>query len=134
MVAPFPISLRKNTYCAMNIEDLVGRFQILGSNQDETKNTYKGSLQLTLDEHHRISAKWMINKSQQQFGSGFFKDNILVINFQYQGDENNMYKGVVVYRCISKDILDGFWSEEYGNPLHLGAERCFRLQENQILN
>ena len=118
----------------MNIEDLVGRFQILGSNQDETKNTYKGSLQLTLDEHHRISAKWMINKSQQQFGSGFFKDNILVINFQYQGDENNIYKGVVVYRCISKDILDGFWSEEYGNPLHLGAERCFRLQENQILN
>ena len=118
----------------MRVEDLVGQFQILGSNQDETENTYSGILDLTLDEHFRISAKWTINKSQLQFGTGFFKDNTLVINFQYQGDENNMYKGVVVYRCISRDILDGFWSEEYGNPLYLGEERCFRIQENQILN
>jgi hypothetical protein len=118
----------------MRIEDLVGQFQILGSNQDETENTYSGILDLTLDEHFRISAKWTINKSQLQFGTGFFKDNTLVINFQYQGDENNMYTGVVVYRCISRDILDGFWSEEYGNPLYLGEERCFRVQENQVLN
>ncbi len=118
----------------MNIEDLVGRFQILGSNQDATEDTYTGSLELTLDEHRRVAAKWMINKSQPQFGIGFFKDNILAINFQYQGDESNIYKGVVVYRCISKDVLDGFWSEEYGNPSHLGEERCFRVQENQILN
>ena len=118
----------------MKIEDLVGQFQILGSNQDATKDTYTGILDLTLDEHLRISAKWMINKSQPQLGIGFFKDNILVINFQYQGDESNIYKGVVVYRCISKDVLDGFWSEEYGNPLHLGEDRCFRVQENQILN
>lgn len=118
----------------MNVEDLVGQFQILGSNQDETENTYKGTLDLTLDEHNRISAKWLINKSQPQVGIGFFKDNILVVNFQYQGDENNTYKGVVVYRCISKDILDGFWSEEYGNPLHLGEERCFRVKGVQILN
>jgi hypothetical protein len=118
----------------MKIEDLVGKFQILGNNQDDSKNTYTGTLDLALDEHFRLSAKWIINKSQLQFGIGFFKDNILVINFQYQGDENNIYKGVVVYRCLSKDVLDGFWSEEYGDPLHLGAERCFRIKENQILN
>ena len=118
----------------MKIEDLVGKFQILGNNQDDSKNTYTGILDLALDEHFRLSAKWIINKSQLQFGIGFFKDNILVINFQYQGDENNIYKGVVVYRCLSKDVLDGFWSEEYGDPLHLGAERCFRIKEIQILN
>ena len=118
----------------MKIEDLVGEFQILGSNQDENEDTYKGSLELTLDATSRIVAKWMINKSQQQFGTGFFKDNILVINFNYQGDENTVYKGVAVYRCISKDILDGFWSEKYGNPLYLGEERCFRIKENILLD
>ena len=118
----------------MKIEDLVGKFQILGSNQDDSENSYKGTLDLSLDENNRIVAKWMIHKSQQQFGSGFFKDNILVINFEYQGDENTIYKGIVVYRCISKDILDGFWSEEFGNPLFLGEERCFRVKENELIN
>jgi hypothetical protein len=118
----------------MNIEDLVGQFQILGSNQDEAEKTYKGTLDLNLDTKNRIVAKWMINKSQEQFGTGFFRDNILVINFNYQGDENTIYKGVAVYRCISEDILDGFWSEKYGNPLYLGEERCFRIKENILLN
>ncbi|MFQ3180526.1 MAG: hypothetical protein ACI9Z4_000107 [Polaribacter sp.] len=118
----------------MKIEDLVGQFQILGSNQDKNEDTYKGILNLTLDDTNRIIAKWMINKSQEQFGTGFFKDNILVINFNYQGDEHTIYKGVAVYRCISKDILDGFWSEKYGNPLFLGDERCFRLKETTFLN
>ncbi|MCH3885043.1 hypothetical protein [Tenacibaculum aquimarinum] len=118
----------------MTVQDLIGEFQILGSNQNEDEKTYKGTLSLTLDENNRIIAKWLINKSQQQFGTGFFKDNILVINFNYQGDENSIYKGVVVYRCISKDILDGFWSEEFGNPLFLGEERCFRIKKNELIN
>ena len=118
----------------MNIEDLVGQFQILGSNQDETEKTYKGTLDLALDANNRIVAKWLIHKSQEQFGTGFFKDNILVINFNYQGDENTIYKGVAVYRCISKDVLDGFWSEKYGNPLFLGEERCFRVTKDILLN
>ena len=118
----------------MKIQDIIGVFQILGSNQDSTEKTYKGTLTLSLDINNRIDAKWLINKSQEQFGKGFFKDNILVINFEYQGDENDIYKGVVVYKCITKDILDGFWSEEFGDPLYLGEERCFRINENEIVN
>jgi hypothetical protein len=118
----------------MNIEDLVGQFQILGSNQDETEKTYKGTLDLALDANNRIVAKWLINRSQEQFGTGFFKDSILVINFNYQGDENTIYKGVAVYHCISKDVLDGFWSEKYGNPLFMGEERCFRITADILLN
>ncbi|QNM86701.1 hypothetical protein H9W90_06170 [Polaribacter pectinis] len=117
----------------MKIKDLVGTFSIIGSNQNDEENFYKGTLNLSLDSNNRIVAKWLINKSQEQFGTGFFKDNILVINFNYQGDENTIYKGVVVYRCISKDILDGFWSEKYGNPLFLGEERCFRIKEETTL-
>ena len=118
----------------MQIEDLIGEYQIIGKNQDNTENSYKGTLELTLNSNNRLQANWLINKSQQQFGEGFFKDNILVINFEYQGDENDIYKGTVVYKCLSKDILDGFWSEEYGNPNYLGEERCFRIKENEILN
>ena len=60
----------------MTIQDLVGNFSILGSNQDDSENSYKGELNLSLNEDHQIIAKWLINQSQQQFGTGFFKNNI----------------------------------------------------------
>lgn len=113
----------------MTLQDLVGIYQITGSNQDEGDVTYKGILTLKLDENHRLLAHWFINNQQEQFGTGFFKNNILVINFNYQGDDNHTYKGVVVYQCLTNDILDGFWSEKHGNPLYLGEERCFRIKE-----
>ena len=114
----------------MTIEDLVGEYNILGSNQDAEQHSYKGKLILSLDDNTRIAANWTIGTNQQQTGTGFFKNNILVINFRYTGEDQNIYKGVAVYQCISKDILDGFWSEKHGNPLFLGEERCFRIKTN----
>ncbi|WP_298778524.1 hypothetical protein [uncultured Polaribacter sp.] len=116
----------------MKIEDLVGKFSIIGSNQNNDVNTYKGELEFSLNKDQRIFAKWIINKSQPQFGVGFFKNNILVINFTYQGDENTTYKGVVVYKCLTKDILEGFWSEEFGDPKFLGTENCFRIKDELV--
>lgn len=117
----------------MNIEDLVGSYTIIGSNQDDSENKYKGTLTLQLDTNNRIKAKWIIQEDQEQIGTGFFKDNILVINFSYKGENESTFKGVVVYRCISNDILDGFWSEKYGDPLYLGTERCFKIKEQKEL-
>ncbi|MET3026511.1 hypothetical protein ABXT06_07550 [Flavobacterium sp. UW10123] len=118
----------------MTIQDLVGTFSVSGSNQDESNDiTYKGVLTLTLDKNNRIKANWVIN-SHQQKGTGFFKDKILVINFNYKGEDNKIYKGVVVYRCITKDVLDGFWSEKHGNPLYLGSEHCLRIETTERLN
>ncbi|CAM1342109.1 hypothetical protein [Tenacibaculum amylolyticum] len=114
----------------MTAVDLVGEYSIIGSNQDESDQNYRGVLSLTLDENHRIIAKWLIHNEQEQYGTGFFKDNILVINFTYNDEEAAIYNGVVVYRCLTKDILDGFWSEEYGDPKFLGTERCFRIQDS----
>ncbi|GER60150.1 hypothetical protein [Patiriisocius marinus] len=119
----------------MNVEDLVGSFNILGSNQDADGENYKGTLELTLDEHNRITAEWLINENQKQSGTGFFKNDILVINFNYLGNNDLTYKGVVVYTCITKDILDGFWSEKHGDPRFLGEERCFRISvTNNMVN
>ena len=111
----------------MTAEDITGTYSITGENQDDTSTQYKGVLTLSLNENNRILAKWIINESDEQTGVGFFKDNILVINFRYTGADGEYYKGVVVYRCITKDLLDGFWSEKHGNPLFLGEEQCCRI-------
>jgi len=115
----------------MTIQELIGEYNIIGSNQDDSNNEYKGTLSLTLDTDDRIIAKWLINNEQEQTGIGFFKDNTLVVNFQYKGEDKTTYKGVVVYKCITKDILDGFWSEEFGDTNYLGSEQCFRIKEQE---
>lgn len=117
----------------MTIDDLVGTYTIIGKNQADTDVNYRGTITLSLDEHRRVQAKWLIHGEQEQVGSGFFKDNILVINFSYQDEVQNTYKGVVVYRCLTKDILDGFWSEKHGDPRYLGEERCFRVLDTAQL-
>lgn len=118
----------------MTLQELVGTYSIIGSNQDAESNTYKGTLDLTIDGNNRVKVKWLINNMQEQFGNGFFKDNILVINFNYKS-ENNIFKGVVVYKCISKDLLEGFWSEKHGDPNYLGLERCFRVDKlKEVIN
>lgn len=119
----------------MTIQDLIGKYSITGTNQEENPEiAYKGILTLTLDENNRIVANWLINNNQLQKGYGFFKDNILVINFNYKGENNKTFKGVAVYRFITKDVLDGFWSEKHGNPLYLGTEHCLRMETTEVLN
>lgn len=118
----------------MTLQELIGEYTVIGTNQDVESSTYKGTLTLTLDENDRVKAKWLINNEQEQLGNGFFKDNILVINFNYKNNDE-IFKGVVVYKCISKDVLDGFWSEKHGDPLFLGEERCFRINSNkEVIN
>ncbi len=117
----------------MQVTDIIGQFSISGTNQDETSASYEGTLSLKLSPDGRIKAHWFINGDQIQKGTGFFKNNILVLNFKYTGEDKMTYKGVAVYRCLSKDILDGFWSEKYGDPLYLGEERCFRIKSGDML-
>ncbi|MFD0963809.1 hypothetical protein [Pseudofulvibacter geojedonensis] len=118
----------------MNINDILGTYNVIGKNQEDTEVTYSGILSLSIDQNRRVIAKWVINNTQKQSGIGFFKDNILVINFSYYGDDNKLYTGVVVYKCLTKSLLEGFWSEEYGDPNYLGEERCFRVEESKELN
>lgn len=117
----------------MTIQDLVGNYAVEGSNQDENGISYHGVLTLSLGENNRILARWTIGDHIQK-GTGFFRDDILVINFNYEGDNAKIYKGVAVYRFINQDILDGFWSEKHGDPLYLGSEYCTRIPDTHFLN
>jgi len=118
----------------MTVQDLAGSYTVQGSNQvTDDHFTYQGILSLETDDNNRIIAEWIIGEHLQT-GKGFFKDNILVINFQYQGEENETFKGVAVYRCINTNILDGFWSEKHGDPRFLGSEYCVRISNSEFLN
>ncbi|RQO33825.1 hypothetical protein DBR39_22925 [Chryseobacterium sp. KBW03] len=118
----------------MTVQDLAGSYSIEGSNQEESSHaSYHGILTLSIDENNRVIAQWLIG-DHLQHGTGFYKDHILVINFNYEGEDHNIYKGVAVYRCLSKDVLDGFWSEKHSNPLYLGSEYCVRIQNSGIWN
>nr|WP_315140611.1 hypothetical protein [uncultured Flavobacterium sp.] len=119
----------------MTPQDIIGTYSISGSNQEANNAiTYQGVLTLTLDEYDRVQAHWLINDEQVQTGSGFFKNNILVINFKYKGDDKITYKGVAVYQSITKDVLDGFWSEKHGDPRYLGTEYALRIKSSEFLN
>jgi hypothetical protein len=41
----------------MKPKDLIGKFSIIGSNQDANDNSYNGTLSLTLDENEIINTK-----------------------------------------------------------------------------
>ena len=118
----------------MTVDDIIGDFNIIGKNQEHTEVEYKGLLSLSKDEYGRVYAEWIINENDKQTGVGFFKDNLLVINFSYIGEDAEVFRGVVTYKCITKDILDGFWFEEYGDPNHLGEERAFRVKKQTYIN
>lgn len=118
----------------MNIDDLVGRYYFQGKNQEAGEDfSYEGILTLKLDEYRRVVAHWQIDDHEQN-GYGFFKDDILVINFHYEGDDGKIFKGVAVYRALDENTLDGFWSEKYGDPHFLGAEYCTKLEDNVLWN
>ncbi|OIQ30327.1 MAG: hypothetical protein BM564_02860 [Bacteroidetes bacterium MedPE-SWsnd-G2] len=119
----------------MKVEDLVGNYSIVGENQNDSGVQYRGTLSLKLDADKRIVAQWLIHDEQVQVGEGFFSNDILVINFSYQGENQQLFTGTVVYRCLSKTVLDGFWSESEGDPRYLGKEKAYRMfGEGQLLN
>jgi hypothetical protein len=113
-------------------ENLEGTYRIIGFNQDEEQTGYTGVLKLIKTGKYRVNALWTVVGGQTQTGKGFFKDDILVINFAYIGEldeKTKIFKGVVVYKIINDDTLEGFWSEKYGDNDYLGYEECQRIIE-----
>lgn len=92
-------------------------------------------MQLLVTSANRVKAIWTISGVQTQTGQGFFKDDTLVINFAYLGELKNRpktFKGVVVYKIINQTILDGFWSEKYGDDDYLGFEEGRKMTPQEI--
>lgn len=120
-------------YHPLKIQDISGQYDIIGSNQNNSEDNYCGKLFLTVKLEDTVSAKWIINNNQEQYGTGYLKNNLLTINFYYYGHNNKIYKGKVVYRILTKDILEGTWTEEYGDKNYVGTENCFRVKNSKII-
>ncbi|SMC53061.1 hypothetical protein SAMN05660703_1619 [Cellulophaga tyrosinoxydans] len=119
----------------MAIKNIQGTYQIKGYNQDEEQSGYSGFLKLMTTGKNRVNAIWTIGGEQTQTGRGFYKDDILVINFAYLGELRNRpktFKGVVVYKLINENILEGFWSEKFGDDNFLGFEEARKMTNAEI--
>ncbi|QWX85695.1 hypothetical protein H0I23_07510 [Cellulophaga sp. HaHaR_3_176] len=117
------------------MKTLEGIYQIIGYNQDKEQSGYTGYLQLIVTSEYRVDAIWTIGGEQVQTGKGFFKDDTLVVNFAYEGelrDRPKTFKGVVIYRFINDTILDGFWSEKYGDDDYLGFEEGRKMTTKEV--
>lgn len=117
----------------MEITDLIGQYLIEGVNQDKEETKYSGSLNLSLRSDGGLNAVWRIDPDQLQYGVGFFKNEMLVINFDYVGDDDVIFRGVVAYTCVSPEILNGIWSEEVGDSKFVGMEKAQKVQ-TEFLN
>jgi hypothetical protein len=84
----------------MNSKDILGHFSISGSNQNGEIAIMEHSL--AFDQNKRIMARWIINMTKFNKGTGFLEIIFLVINFNYEGEGQIIFKGVVVYRCITR--------------------------------
>ncbi len=83
----------------MTVHDLAGSYSIKGSNQEASEQvSYHGTLILSVDENARIIARWIIGDHIQN-GTGFYKDRILVLNFNYEGDDQKSIK-VLLYTVV----------------------------------
>ena len=112
------------------LNEFLGTFKILGSNQDAAASNYQGILKLSSDDNEIVRAQWMIGTSQKHKGIGFLEEDRLLIKFQYAGYDDRMYHGVVEYHLLEKGILAGFWTEDYGDNHFVGTEQCFKLTSN----
>ena len=117
----------------MNLKSLQGNYNIVGVNQDFEKSTYKGVLNLKINNQNQVIAKWIINNEDEQFGVGFYKNQTLVINFYYENDLSEKFTGTVSYKCITQDYFEGIWSEADGDSNYIGEEQCYRIESNNKL-
>ena len=109
------------------LNDFLGTYKILGSNQDKEASNYQGFLTLSSKDKEIVEAQWTIGTSQKHMGIGFIEDEKLLVKFQYEGDDHVMFHGVVEYHLLENGILEGIWTEEYGDNRFLGTEQCFKL-------
>ena len=116
----------------MEVTNLVGNYILKGMNQDEEGSKYEGTLNLSLRSDGGLNAVWRINPDQMQYGVGFFKNEMLVINFNYVGDDDVVFRGVVAYSQNSSDILEGVWSEEAGNLKCVGVEKAYKIKTEYL--
>lgn len=113
----------------MKISEIVGSYILEGTNQDAEGSKYEGSLDLSLASDATLRAVWLINANQMQHGVGSIKDEVLIIDFQYLGANDELYNGIVAYQQESENTLHGVWTEEAGDSKYVGVEKAYKVKK-----
>lgn len=116
----------------MDITKLVGNYLLKGTNQDEENSKYEGSMNLSLRSDGRINAVWRINPDQMQYGVGQWVMDQLVIDFNYVGVDDIVFRGVVSYKTQPSGVLEGTWTEEAGDDRFLGKETAVKIKTEEL--
>ena len=64
-----------------------------------------------------------------QHGVGTIKDEVLIIDFQYLGANDEFYNGIVAYQLEAENTLNGVWTEEAGDSKYMGVEKAYKVKK-----
>lgn len=113
----------------MKISEIVGSYILEGTNQDAESTKYEGSLDLSADSDGILKAVWLIGSNQMLHGEGSIKNEVLIIDFQYLGANDELFNGIVAYKLESENTLHGVWTEEAGDSKYVGVEKAYKVKK-----
>ncbi|WP_139959092.1 hypothetical protein [Flavicella sediminum] len=108
---------------SIRISEIVGHYQIVGANSENSTSGYAGILSIAYSEN-KFQASWFLEGGDVQIGFGVLFNNTLSFNFCYEL-EGKEYTGLVSYEFLTNAIVSGIWTEE-GND-ELGVEFARKL-------
>ena len=95
----------------INENDTPGTYKIMGQNPDDPESCYIGNVIIEFDEGTWL-ATWYISGFIHNAYGLQVSSNILVFNFSYSDEEENLHIGLVSYTFLTDKIVHGEWIEE----------------------
>ncbi|NLR91056.1 hypothetical protein [Flammeovirga agarivorans] len=101
--------------------NIIGNYAVFGHNPWDSTSEYTGNVSIQELDKNKFHIDWTVGFSDYyQKGTGQWIKNFFVVNFDYK-DNQQTYKGVVIYKSIDDETLEGFWIEE--GIFEVGFER-----------
>jgi hypothetical protein len=83
-----------------------GTYQLEGSNDESGNINYHGKV-IVKSSGELYELRWIIGRNQMQIGTAILEGDVLSVNYY---DLKSHSFGVVSYRIISENILEGKWA------------------------
>ena len=101
----------KPLHYEINKENTPGTYKIMGQNPDDPESCYIGNVIIEFEEGVWL-ATWYISGFIHNAYGLQVSPNILVFNFSYTDDDENLHTGLVSYTFLTDSIVHGEWIEE----------------------
>ena len=110
-------------------ENTPGTYKIMGQNPDDPESCYIGNVIIEFKENTWL-ATWYISGFIHYAYGLKVSSNILVFNFSYSDEDENLHTGLVAYTFLTNSIVHGEWIEEgYSQK---GVEELRKVDEDEL--